>query len=162
MTVGSESASYEETVSLSDNEPDEIYVYVCGAVVSPGVYTLASGSHVFEALEMAGGLRDDAAVDAVNQAERLTDGEQLKVPTKDEAAAELTITQSAEEDDGRININTATAEELTGLKGIGESRANDIIEYRNEHGSFKDIEDIKNVTGIKAGLYAKIKDYIKI
>ena len=69
---------------------------------------------------------------------------------------------SKEIDDGKVNINTATAEELTSLSGIGGSRAEAIIAYRSEHGSFKDIEDIKNVAGIKAGLYAKIKDYIKI
>lgn len=154
-------AAYEELrEEVSADSVGEIYVYVCGAVKSPGVYTLKNGSHVFEALEMAGGCLEGAAEDAVNQAALLSDGEQIKIPSKDEISSESEV--SKEIDDGKVNINTATAEELTSLSGIGGSRAEAIIAYRSEHGSFKDIEDIKNVAGIKAGLYAKIKDYIKI
>ena len=66
------------------------------------------------------------------------------------------------QEDGRININTAGVEELTTLKGVGESRANAIIAFREEHGSFENPEDIMQIAGIKEGIYAKIKDQIKV
>lgn len=167
----------EDDVAIDeDDRTDEvvttIYVDVCGAVKYPGVYQLDSGARVFEALELAGGLTDEASVQAINQAGFLTDGQKLYIPTEAEWDAGLTqdsIQNAANEqmpsesvDDGRININTADEAGLCELPGIGESRAQAIIQYREEHGDFKSIEEIQNVSGIKSGMFTKIKDLIKV
>lgn len=145
-----------------------IYVQVCGAVGKPGVVALPAGSRAFEAISLAGGLTEEAAESSVNQAQVLTDGQQLVVWTKEEAekgAAAATGSQQAEGGEQaaeKININTATAAELMTLSGIGESRASDIIAYREENGGFQSIEDIMNVSGIKEATFEKIKDQITV
>ncbi|SFL01642.1 competence protein ComEA [Lachnospiraceae bacterium KH1T2] len=160
-----------ETVSEEQiSEPArDIYVYICGAVNSPGVYTVRSGSHVFEVIAKAGGLREDADDTVVNQAECVEDGMQITVPTKEQVKNGVTSkdqsassTNISEVQDGKVNINTADAKELTSLSGIGATRAEAIIAYRNEHGAFTSPEDIMNVAGIKEGLYIKIKNQIKL
>ena len=132
-----------------------IYVYVCGAVNQEGVYELPTGSRVYEAIEMAGGFREDADSRSVNQAQVLSDEERIYVPVIGEE-------NIVEESDGRININKASKEELMTLPGVGASRADSIIKYREEHGRFQSVEDIMLVSGIKEGLYEKIKDLITI
>lgn len=147
---------------------EKIYVYVCGAVNSPGVYELPEHARVYEAIEAAGGLREDADSVHTNQAKVLTDGEQITVLTTEEAKTAPAADNgenagNAAEENGAaamVNINTAGASELTTLSGIGQSRANDIISYREEHGPFEKTEDIMKVTGIKTALYTKIKDHI--
>ena len=152
---------------------EEYYVYVCGAVQEPGVYMLQAGDRVCEAIVMAGGLSEDASTISVNQAEMVSDGQMIFVPTKEEADAGITMPQvsgisaGARENtdaakDGKVNLNTASLEELMTLSGIGESRANDILAYRTEHGAFAAVEEIMNVNGIKEGLYNRIKDNIKV
>lgn len=135
---------------------EEIYVYVCGAVVQEGVYRLPKGSRIFEAVELAGGFREDAATTGVNQAQVLEDEMTVYVPTIDEAVAEETIS------DGKVDLNRASKEELMTLSGVGESRAESIIKYREQNGGFQTIEDIMKVSGIKEGLFEKIKDFIKV
>lgn len=161
----------EETLPISDEETDEapedtpkpqVVVHVCGAVMNEGVYTLDSGGRVIDAVNAAGGFRDDAAASALNQAEVLSDGMKVKIPTVEEAEAIADSGGTEETADGRININTASAEELCAVNGIGPSRAADIVAYREQHGSFRTIEDIMKVSGIKQGLFAKIRDYIKV
>ncbi len=148
-----------------------IFVHVCGAVRTPGVYELKSGSRVYEAVQAAGGFTDDAEENYVNQAQILSDGMKLMIPTIEEAlampeygvdmqTAEGTAGQPA--DDGRININTASQQELCTIPGIGATRAAAIAQYRQEHGNFDSVEDIMKVTGIKEGTYEKIKDSIKV
>lgn len=152
---------------------EEYYVYVCGAVSEPGVYMLHAGDRVYEAIAKAGGLSEDASMISVNQAEMVSDGQMIFVPTKEEADAGITmplasdISVGAKENtdaakDGKVNLNTASLEELMTLSGIGESRANDILAYRMEHGAFAAVEEIMNVNGIKEGLYNRIKDNIKV
>lgn len=144
-----------------ETEPEEdsrIYVYVCGAVNRPGVVALQEGSRVEAALEAAGGFRQDARTDYVNLAARVSDGEKLYFPTEEEAAG----LPEESGGDGLININTADAAALCTLSGIGESRARDILRYREENGPFESCEDIMNVPGIKSSVYGKIKDRIKI
>lgn len=147
-------------------EPDSIFVYVCGAVNKPGVYELSCTARAFEAIEKAGGFSTEAYEEALNLAKPLEDGEKLTVPTKEEweqaEQAEEALTAENEKQDGLVNINTASKEELCTLPGVGSSRAESIIAYREENGSFSAIEDIKNVTGIKEGLFSKIKDKIKV
>lgn len=148
-----------------------IYVFVCGHVKSPGVYELALGSRICDALSMAGGVAEDGAYEALDQAKQVVDGETLYVPGVDEewehslsrenANAEA-VSGNSETGDGKVNINSASKEELMTLPGIGESKASDIITYREEHGGFSSVEDIMNIQGIKEGVYNKIKDRITI
>lgn len=147
-------------------DSDTIYVYVCGAVNTPGVYELAGGTRIYEAIMCAGGLREDADKNYVNQAQILSDGEQVYIPIEGEAVQEH-LMQEAEKGsefsaDDRIDINTATKEELMTLSGIGESRAESILAYRQIHGTFQNIEELMNVEGIKEGIFQKIKDSITV
>lgn len=155
-----DAAEAEETsVSASDGQ-DVIAVYVCGAVQHAGVYELPEGSRVHEALALAGGLTEDAAQTAVNQAERLTDGQMITIPTAEEA--EQLAAEQAAAQDGLVNINTADEQELKTLPGIGDAKARSIIAYREKNGAFRTIEDIKNIEGIKEGVFAKLQDHIKV
>jgi len=140
------------------NVSAEIYVHVCGAVNSPGVYALPAESRVYEAIELAGGFTEDAGAESINQAELLKDGQMLKILTK----KELLEQSNTDTKDGKVNINIADEEDFMTLPGIGESKAKSIVSYREEHGGFSSIEDLKNITGIKDGVYSKIKDYITI
>lgn len=158
------SESKEDTAN--EQEGKAIYVYVCGAVNHTGVYELKKDSRVYEAIECAGGLREDAATLAVNQAEILSDGQQIYIPTKEEYeagnSANITDSSQLNASDGKIHLNTATKEELTTLTGIGESRAESIIAYREAHGSFQSVEELMNVDGIKEGIFQKIKEQIAL
>ena len=145
-------------MSAAETSAEEIFVDVCGAVKAPGVYELPGGSRAFLAIEMAGGLLPEAAGEAVNQASLLQDGQQLYVPYEGEAES----LSAGEVSDGRVDLNTADVEELMTLPGIGEARAADIIAYREEHGEFASIEEIKNVSGIKDAAFEKMKDKIKV
>lgn len=176
---GGEEAKAEAEAVLS-SEPQEIYVDVCGAVASPGVYRLPAGSRIFQAVELAGGLLPEAAGEYVNQARSLEDGQQVYVPTREEAEELGTPVRTEEAgaaakdpgsggqepagsgSGGKIDLNTAQLEELTALTGIGESKARAIIAYREEHGGFSSIEEICQVQGIKEGTFLKIKDKIAV
>ena len=162
-----------------------IFVHVCGAVMNPDVYELSVGSRVYEAVQAAGGFTDDADENYVNQAQILSDGVKLVIPTVKQTSAKeseniennligivgessgvggqsITDTGSDTSSDGKVNINTASEAELCNIPGIGAVRAAAIVAYRQEKGSFSTIEDIMNVSGIKEGTYEKIKDSIKI
>lgn len=161
-------------------EPEEfIYVHVCGQVVSPGVYQLLKGSRVYEAVAMAGGCTEQGAPDCLNMAQELTDGMKIQVPDQETARRILEEQASGTgvinpsgtgpdspgtsgEGEALVNINTASREQLTTLPGIGESRAEDIIRYREEYGGFQKIEDIMKVSGIKEAAFQKIKDRITV
>lgn len=150
-------SSVPQPVNVSETEePSRIYVHVCGAVNCPGVVALPEGSRAEAALEAAGGLREDAKADWVNLAAKVADGDRLYFPTAEEAEAE-----AGEEEDGLVNINTADEAALCTLSGVGESRARDILRYREENGPFKTREDIMKVPGIKTSVYNRIKDRIK-
>ena len=168
---------------ISDT-PQNIYVDICGAVTSPGVYELPYGSRVFQAIEQAGGYLPEAAASYLNRAKELSDGQQIYVPTQEEVNSQvLAVTQDGTEassgndtDNGtgqeasgedtgteqKIDLNTADVSQLTTLTGVGESKALAIIAYREENGPFTSAEDIMNVPGIKEGTYEKIKDKIAI
>ena len=141
-----------------------IYVHVCGAVNNPGVYKFKTPVRVYEAIEQAGGITNEGLDKVVNQAREILDGEQIYIPTLDEK--ELYDSgngdRSTSLNDGRININTASKEELMTLPGVGESKANGIVEYRSSNGKFKALEELMNVEGIKDGVFNKIKDKITI
>ena len=137
----------------------KIAVHVCGAVEEPGVYYLAPDARVADAIEAAGGFSADADRDWLNLAEPLTDGVQVRVPTVLEGE-ELASAEAASRA-ALIDINTAGAEELMTLPGIGESRALAIIAYRETNGPFAEITDIMRVSGIKEAAFEKIKDRIR-
>lgn len=174
-----------EAVSDKEMQQAMIYVDVCGAVANPGVFQLAAGSRVFQAIEAAGGYLPEAALTCVNRAGVLTDGQQLYILTQEEMErqgldpAEMSGASDGQmngsagtgqntgmtaqvQQDNRININTADEAQLTTLTGIGATRAQAIIAYREENGPFAAIEDIMNVQGIKEGTFAKIKDEIVV
>ncbi len=140
-------------------------VHICGAVVNPGVYTLEEGSRIYQAVEKAGGFREDAREDYLNQADLIVDGMKVYVPTCEETKGALweDISESAGAgQEGLVNINTADEERLCTLPGVGSAKAKSIIAYREKNGSYQKIEDIMNVEGIKEGLFQKIKDSITV
>lgn len=146
----------------SETSSAQLYVQVSGAVVCPGVYAFPEGSRVYEAIARAGGLTEDAYDVELNQAQLLTDGQKIYVPVVGEV---VTVSQNGSaglSDDGRININTATVEELMTLTGIGETRAKSIVAYRDANGPFAAPEDLQQVSGIGESTYRKIADAITI
>lgn len=154
----------EDTAEKEEQKTEKEYcVYICGAVVSPGVYTLPEGSRIYEAIQLAGGLTEDASKTSINQAEYLSDGQMIRIPTIEEEEnsgnPELTEEQP---DDGKININTASATELMTLPGVGASKAEAIIAYREKNGGFATIEDIMKIDGIKEGVFHRIEESIKV
>lgn len=150
--------STNSTKDKSSNSSGKCFVQVVGAVNKPGVYELESDSRVFQAILMAGGLREDADESCLNQAQKISDGMKLEIKTRDEAMA----AQQSAISDNKVDINTADEKTLMTLPGIGESKANSIIKYRESKGRFNSIEDLKNITGIKEGVYNKVADSIKV
>jgi len=155
-----------ENAALAEDDVPDIYVYVCGAVCSPGVVIVPEGSRAEYALEKAGGFAEGANTVYVNLAAKVTDGQRLYFPFLDE-----TLNQEVEESDAAaggttsqggfpVNVNTADAATLCTLPGIGGTRANAIIEYRTNYGPFERIEDIKNVSGIGDASFEKLAPYI--
>ncbi|MCM1258180.1 MAG: helix-hairpin-helix domain-containing protein [Roseburia sp.] len=154
--VAKESISDIEAEDLSEDET-VCYVYVCGEVNAPGVYKLPAGSRVYEAIQLAGGLTEKADSAAVNQALFLEDGQMIQVLAQGEEGH-----TAEEEEDGRVDLNTADIQALMGIPGIGEAKAKSIIAYREQNGSFQSAEDVMKITGIKEGLYSRMKDYITV
>ena len=144
----------------TEDDPHMVYVYVCGAVRDPGGVEVPEGSRAEEALRLAGGMTAEADLFYVNLAETVTDGQKLYFPTAEEAGALEAVVKAAEE--GLVNINTASAEELCALPGIGTSRAADIVRYREKNGAFQTKEDIMKVSGIKQNAYDKLCDKITV
>lgn len=171
-----------------NNPTENIVVYICGAVVNPGVYTLETGSRVADGIEAAGGLTENAQAEILNLAKCLRDEYRVYIPTTDEVKNGNLFDESfadgyisgGENADNfpdtnntfgiknnsnnntkkGININIATMNELMTLTGIGENKARNIIEYRQKNGNFKDIYEIMKVHGIKESSFNKIKDEI--
>ena len=170
----------------SDSGDTSCYVYVCGQVTSPGVYKLEEGQRIFEAVELAGGFTGEARPEYLNLAEPVFDGMKILVPDEAQASdpswngqigssgmvpgtggSGFGAADAYSQDKGavpmkKVNINSASKEELMTLTGIGESRAADIIRYRTEQGAFSRIEDIMNVPGIKEASFRKLKDQIEV
>ena len=159
------SAQVSESPVDPDAEIPMICVYVCGAVVCPGVVEIPQGSRIEDALLAAGGFLPEALAEAVNLADWAIDGQMLYFPTAEEGTAWSPVqeSQSSQDKQGRlVNINTADAVLLCTLPGIGEAKAADIIAYREAHGSFTSCEDIMKVPGIKTNIYEKICDKITV
>lgn len=156
--TAAQSAASGETAS--EARDTMIRVYVCGAVANPGVVEIPQGSRVEDALEAAGGFGAEAGREAVNLADWVSDGQKLYFPKEGEAVEEPQA--QADSASGLVNINTADVAALCTLPGIGESRARDIISYREANGGLGACEDIMKVSGIKTAAYEKIKDKITV
>lgn len=175
----------DETADETVKTEEILVIHLCGAVAEPGVYLLPKDSRLYQAVEEAGGLLEEAGAEYINLADLLVDGEKIYIPTIREAeeagltkeesrtgqitnqseetgnpSAEKTQTESV--NDGKININTASAELLCTLPGVGSGKAEKIIAYREAYGEFKTTEDIMKVAGIKDKMFQKIKDLIVV
>lgn len=179
-TVTSNAIGEKET---EKNNPEKIYVDITGAVEKPYVYQLEEGARVYEAIEIAGGLKDDAEISNLNLAQILKDEDKITIFIKNQVSdgtAEESIqnnkssvvtnvdknydqqNQLDSDSERLININTATSAELQTITGIGPSTSEKIISYREEHGQFKKIEEIMNVSGIGEKTFAKFKSKITV
>lgn len=144
----------EPVTLLPTATPSMLTIYINGAVATPGLYTLPEGSRVDDALKAAGGSIPGAEMTNINLADQLKDGQQINIPG--------IVTTNSHVNVGRVNINTATVEELNGLPGIGPTTAQAIVDYRLENGLFQVIQDIQKVAGVGPATYALIKDYISV
>ncbi|MCM1135078.1 MAG: helix-hairpin-helix domain-containing protein [Clostridium sp.] len=176
----------QTTGSLAENN-NTCVVHVCGAVKEPGVYKMDADSRIYQAIEKAGGFMQEADENYLNQADLLSDGMKIYVPTKEEVenadggiewktggGAEQGKEQEQTRGQGQgqeevpsegafpVNINTAGEAQLCTLPGVGSSKAKSIIAYREKNGAYQKIEDIMNVEGIKDGVFQKIKDSITV
>lgn len=146
--------------SPPDSTTTEIYAQITGAVVNPGVYQLEDGARLFDLIELAGGF-ENANTTCINQAKIITDEENIYIPNKDEECqGEQESGLSTEEP--LVNINTASKEELMTLPSIGETRADDIIAYRDLNGGFTSTSDLQNISGIGDSTYAEIEPLVSV
>ena len=157
-----ETTMLAEKTEVSTTQEAVIFVDIKGAVKNPGVYQMKSGDRVKDALDAAGGLTDEADSQKVNLAQRVEDQMVIVVPKVGEEATEIPagVTSKEASKEGKVNINTATVEELKTLKGVGEKKAEAIIEYRKKNGSFKTKEDLMKVRGIGKKLFESFQERI--
>lgn len=137
-------------------ESPALFVHVTGAVVRPGLFELAEGSRVIDAIAAAGGFTEDAKQDQLNLARVLTDGEQFAVPAAGDEAAAATAS------DGRVNLNTADAAALDTLPRIGPAMAARILAWREANGRFTSIDDLRNVAGIGDATFDGLRDLVTV
>ncbi len=162
---------------ICEEKEEYVLVDIKGAVKKPGVYRLNINSIINDVINEAGGLLKTATTDDINLSKAIYNEMVIYVSTKSELKEKQNSTNSISPSNNnsttvtnntdtcistKVNINTASIEELTNINGIGEAKAQKIVEYRQVNGSFKSVEDIKNVSGIGDAFYDKIKDYITI
>ena len=162
-TIYAESDASDNTASAL---PRDIAVYISGEVNAPGVVSLPDGSRIADAVKACGGFTASADKASVNLAQKAEDGMQINVAAVNfsapNTAASSSAAASAKSSGSMVNLNTAAKEELDTLPGIGPAMADRIIEYREQNGNFKAIEDVKNVKGIGEAKFAKMKDRLCI
>ncbi|MGF2054995.1 helix-hairpin-helix domain-containing protein [Vagococcus fluvialis] len=152
-----------------NNDVVKMYVDIKGAVKLPGMYEVTSDMRVLNVIDMAGGLKEIADDSQVNFSQRIEDQMVIYIPVEGEELSETVIAGTnsntaniSKDEEGKINLNQATKEELMTLSGVGEKKAEKIIEYREENGSFKTIEDLKNVNGFGEKSFESLEKYISI
>ena len=151
------------TVSSETSQAEaELKAYVTGAVRQPGLYTIKAGDRLADLIDLAGGITEDADMQAVNLAVRVNDQDHWTVPMVGEPMVVPSNAVSIEPTSGKIDINTADAKLLETLPGIGESRAEAIIRHRDEHGPFKRVDDIVAVPGIGASTLEGLRDLVEV
>lgn len=182
-TEDGSAAVQTETKERQDQNPEPFYVYVCGAVKAPGVYRVDPGTRIFEAVALAGGITEDGSPESLNQALPVADGQMIRILTRAEEKAQEAAGEEHERaggapdgvslglrsgeaaaagEDGLLDLNLASVSDLMALPGIGEAKAKSIVAYRSEHGAFSSKEELMNISGIKEGVYNRIRDYIKV
>lgn len=174
--------TFNETTNKTTSEVfEKNYIDIKGSVKNPGVYEFKKNDRVIDAINMAGGLLKNANTSNINLSQKLVSEMVIYVMNNSEIkngskviscdtkckTEVIEVNNCVEEkkletSKNKININTATVEDFTGLSGIGEAKAKSIVEYRNSNGNFKSIEDIKNISGIGEALFNKIKDNIEV
>lgn len=153
--------------------PPDVLVHVVGAVATPGVVRLQAGSRVTDAVEAAGGALPQADLAVVNLARQVGDGEQILVPTPGQVlpeppasapagAAGVSPSDPGSGEGGQIDLNSATAEELDALPGIGPVLASRIVEWREQNGRFSNVEELREVSGIGAKVMERLRDKVRI
>lgn len=145
-----------------ETAPAEIIVDISGAVKCDTVATLSNGARVEDAIKAAGGVTEDADLSGINRAAVLTDGEKIYIPSEGEVKKDTSYSVDTSADDGLININEASSEELQMLSGVGPVTAEKIIAYRTTYGKFSKVEDLQEVNGIGAKTFEQIRPYIKV
>ena len=158
-TVLTEENSMDTTEETGKDE-DEIYVDICGCVNSPGVYKVKAGTRLFQVIEKAGGITDDADVETINRAEEVQDGQKIIIYAEG-SESDKQISGGGEQD-GKININRADSDQLQEIPGVGPATAQKIIEYRQSSGNFSSIEELMEISGIGEKTFAEMKDHITV
>ena len=167
MSINEENSNTKKEKEVENISTKEVTVYVSGAINNPGIVTLNQGDRLSDAVDKLGGMTEDADFNQVNLAIKVEDekhyiipkiGEKIEIPVEQRQESAL----ENKENSTKININSATIEELDTLPGVGEATANKILNYRNENGKFNSIEEIKNVNGIGDKKYEEIKDLISV
>jgi competence protein ComEA len=174
VAVAAPAATVDLPVAAPAPAVAKITVHVAGAVVKPGVYQLDKGARVADAIAAAGGALPEGMPDALNLAALVEDGQKVFVSTKQElssppppAAREATYTPyappaAAKAPAGKVNVNTATAEQLDQVSGISPALAKAIVDYRTQHGPFKKLDDLDNVKGVGAATLLKLKEHLTL
>ena len=137
-------------------------VDIKGEVKKPGIYELEEGKRIIDVIKEAGGITEKANTNNINLSEKITDEMLIIIPSIDEELNTQKNEIKTQKNDNKVSINTASESELMTINGIGKTKAKKIIEYRDNNGKFKSIEDIKNVSGIGDSIFEKIKNYIKV
>lgn len=163
MTEESTTVMSEELIVIEN----EMYVDIKGAVKNPGIYLVDASTRVLGVVELAGGFLEEADDKLVNLSERVSDQMVIYIPKEGEEISEQVERVVNQEkipegssDSSLVNLNTGTKEELTTLNGIGDKKAENIINYREINGSFKTVEDLKKVDGIGEKTYESLKDSV--
>lgn len=157
--------SLAHSSSAAHRPAGKVVVDVKGAVNKPGVYELKRGARIAEAVNRAGGFRSDADGNQVNLAKQVSDQQMLYIPMKGEQtnqAGSAGNSPGQEMEAKTVNLNTANKEQLTTVTGIGDKKADLILAYRQQHGQFERVEDLKNITGFGDKTIAKIKDQLAV
>ena len=161
----SEKNTADSDAKQSDDKPapgTKMYVDISGCVVNPDIYQVDEGMRLFDVINLAGGLTEDADRNGFKQAEQVTDGEKIVIPSKDGEITSYSQGSGSTGQGGKININSADSAALQQIPGVGPSTAGKIIDYREQNGRFKSKEDIKNVSGIGDKTYDKLEDMITV
>ena len=162
--VNSSVNASSSNVDTENQKKSLIVVEIKGEVKDPDVYEIEDGSIIRDLINLAGGLTGEANTDGINRAEKLRGNQLIVIPNKSDMASGSVINQNASTTNGSgvININTAPLEELKKITGVGDVKAQSIIDYRDKNGGFKSIEELKNIDGIGSKTFEKIKDQVGI
>jgi len=164
LSSGGKDAKAAENSETVETEPDKIKVYIAGSITKAGVYELNSDTRVEDVVKAAGGVTADADLSSVNLAQKLKDEDMIYIPKIGEAEqpSPSVVPSNLQQNDNKIDINKASVQELDTLPGIGPAKAQKIVDYREQNGSFKSIEDIQEVSGIGPATFENIKDLITV